>query len=201
MACRAVDRTPIMCLAAVRVFVCVGVLCVCVTERKKEDSSFELSTFASLTLRRANFSWRFRRSFNCFAWLISVPLTMSGGSRRPLLLSLPLSLTNSQSGSRARGCQRGNKVTGLWARRPLSDHMDWCCARHRSRWLTLQGSSHNTGTFFWPGPFIPPLYCFNLSHLLVPLFLPSVPLEAPSLSLSLCVSKHSLVVSLLFMLF
>lgn len=85
------------------------------------------------------------------------------GRRPPLLaLSLP-SPTVSQAG-RPGGCQRGNKVTGWWARRPVSDHMDWCCARHRSHWLTQQGSSHNRGTYSRPGPFIlflppPPLLC------------------------------------------
>lgn len=83
------------------------------------------------------------------------------------------------------GCQWGNKVTGWWARRPLSDHMDWCCARHHSHWLTQQGSSHKRGTYSRPEPFMLFLSSFfalsvsvyfSLSHLLVRLFLPSVPL-------------------------
>lgn len=113
-----------------------------------------------------------------------------------LSFSLSLSLSPSQTtvsqAVRPSGCQRGNKVTGWWARRPLSDHMDWCWARHHSHWLTQQGSSHNRGTHSQPGPFMLSLssffsffcflpsmsVCFGLSHLPPPLFFqPSVCLQ------------------------
>lgn len=106
---------------------------------------------------------------------------MNRGGSYPLFL--PLSLSSSPTVSQAvgpPGCQRGNKVTGWWARHRLSDHMDWCCARHHSQWLTQQGSSHNRGTYSRPGFFFfirflssfPPLpvpVYFNLSNLLLPL--------------------------------
>lgn len=88
-------------------------------------------------------------SFNCFTSLISSSLTTNSS---PLFLLLPLFLTSSQA-VRPWGCQGRNKVTGWWARHPMSDHMDWCCARHHSRWLAQQGSSHNTRTYCRPGLF------------------------------------------------
>lgn len=96
-----------------------------------------------------------RSSFNCFTSLISCSLTTNSS---PLFLLLPIFLTSSQA-VRPWGCQGRNKVTGWWARHPMSDHMDWCCARHHSRWLAQQGSSHNTRTYCRPG-----LFFFYLSR-------------------------------------
>lgn len=168
-------------LVCVCVCVCMF-LCTCVTdtERRKENSSFELSTFASLTPGKANFSGCFScSSFNWFTLLISSSLMMNGGGCYPLCLSF-FSPTVIQA-VRPRGCQRGNKVTGWWARHPLSDHMDWCCARHHSHWLTQQGSSHKRVTYSRPGvvilflPHFPISVYFDLSNLLVPLCSPICP--------------------------
>lgn len=100
------------------------------------------------------------------------------------------------------GCQRGNKVTGWWARRPLSDHMDWCCARHHSYWLTQQGSSHNRGACSRPGPFILFLSSFLSPHPCPCLFRSFSSAESPFspicpslFTLFLCISKCCVVSS------
>lgn len=132
---------------------------------------------------------------------------MNSSCSSPLFLLPPLFLTSSQA-VRPWGCQRRNKVTGWWARHPMSDHMEWCCARHCSRWLAQQGSSHNTGTycrpvFFFklPAPSTPPPRPLNL-HLISVYFyhsnLPDALCSPICLSLctpNLCICKHLLVVS------
>lgn len=79
---------------------------------------------------------------------ISLWLRANGGSGRPHCLrpSLPLCLTNSQSGRQALRLSEGEQSDWVMSQTPLSDHMDWCCARHGSHWLTQQGSSHNRQT-------------------------------------------------------
>lgn len=114
------------------------------------DASFwAISVLLHWPLGKLIFAGVSRSSFNCFTSLISSSLTTNSS---PLFLLPPLFLTSSQA-VRPWGCQGRNKVTGWWARHPMSDHMDWCCARHHSRWLAQQGSSHNTRTYCRPGLF------------------------------------------------
>lgn len=114
------------------------------------DASFwAISVLLHWPLGKLIFAGVSRSSFNCFTSLISSSLTTNSS---PLFLLPPLFLTSSQA-VRPWGCQGRNKVTGWWARHPMSDHTDWCCARHHSRWLAQQGSSHNTRTYCRPGLF------------------------------------------------
>lgn len=140
-------------------FWCV-VVCVCVFARscghtwhgemEKELLLLSYQRLASLTLGKLIFVGVRCSSFNCFTSLISSALTTNSGCSSPLFLMPSLFLSSSHA-VRPWGCQRRNKVTGWWARHPMSDHMDWCCARHRSGWLAQQGFSHNTGTYCRPG--------------------------------------------------
>lgn len=157
------------------------------------DASFwAISVLLHWPLGKLIFAGVSRSSFNCFTSLISSSLTTNSS---PLFLLPPLFLTSSQA-VRPWGCQGRNKVTGWWARHPMSDHMDWCCARHHSRWLTQQGSSHNTRTYCRPGLFFilfphPPKHPHNL-HLISVYFYHSNLPDVLCSSICLFVSSQSL---------
>lgn len=134
--------------------------------------------------------------FNCLAQLISSSLTMNGGGSHLPVLLLPLSLTNSQSGSQASRLSEGeqsdwvmSQTSVVWSHGLMLCQTPQSLA-HSTRFLSQQRNTLTTWGFYtFAVPLTPPspisVY-FSLSNLLLSSLFFHLALSVYFLSLCIC---------------